>query len=191
MAAKVHALNWGKLETLKYLKNYFANQDNGNFRWCPKDATTEIQISDHFAVDLESKDTYPILTVARGSFAPQNISVGNIESFNFDEGSRSMSDLMIHSLTISCMSTVGVEAEYIAAMVFGGIKYNRQAIISRGFIKFDIVNIGAEQKIKGTSDLKIVSVPITVNVTYPLEWKVTPLKAEKLSGVDVIVELEA
>lgn len=165
-----------KRVALEFLQILFGTRAPGSYRYDSDDTKTEIQIADVYAADLESINVRPAIIVQRGPMSWQGLGLGGnaIESVNTHNRDTVFNDVLIASLSISCISKEGIEAEQLAHLVFNSFKFFSSTLRKQGFLSIKSLNIGAESLVEqegGTDETYIV--PITISAMVQERWLLT------------------
>ena len=176
-----------KRTAIEFLQILFSTRGAGSFHYDPDDTKTEIQIADSSAADLTAINLRPAIIVMRGPLNWMGIGLGGnaLEKKPLEEGgAQYMSDMLIGSLTIACMSREGIEAEQIAHLVFNSFKFFSPTLRKQGFFSIKSLNIGAETLVEqeGSSDETWI-VPITITAQLQERWSLHPDAARMLEGI--------
>jgi len=185
------ALRWGKEEIMKWLQEFFAMQPNGMYRYDHEnEANTEIVIIDKHEVLHETTDKRPALAISLSGSKAKHETIGDMAEVFFPEGEEKYIDTYVQNLVVNCMSTVGLEAEEIASIVFSGFQYNIKDIMKRGFTKVRPQGTGSETVISADSKADIISVPVFVELTYTVAWKIRETNPIQLGSLGYNLNFE-
>lgn len=168
MNQELNHINWPVYKIIDVLQDFFALDSKYTFRI--EDQLSKVYIREKNAVRLESSDDTPIIAVARGPIRSQNRFIGDCHSIDGTSGTYYHMDILDSNITVSCLSPVGLEAEELASMVFGVIKFNRDDIMNLGFFRVDPPVITEEQIIRSNSDYELVNVSVVFNIQYVIKW---------------------
>jgi hypothetical protein len=175
-----------KRTAIEFLQILFGTRARGAYHYDPDDTKTDIQISDINAADLTAINLRPAIIVARGPMNWQGLGLGNsgMESKNMQSGDTTYNDLLVGSLSISCMSREGIEAEQIAHLVFNSFKFFTPTLRKRGFFTIRSLNIGGESLVEqeGASDETYI-VPIFVTAQVQERWTLSQDAARRLEDI--------
>lgn len=172
-----------KRTALEFLQILFGTRPPGSFHYDPDDTKTDIQIADINAADLSAINLRPAIIVARGPMSWQGFGLGgsSTESLDMPTGDRVYSDLLNGSISISCISNQGIEAEQIAYLVLNSFKFFTPTLRKRGFFTIKSLNIGGESLVEseGSTDETYI-VPIYVTAQIQERWGLSDTVARKL-----------
>jgi hypothetical protein len=175
-----------KRVAIEFLQILFGTRAQGSYHYDSDDTKTEIQIADVYAADLTSINVRPCIIVQRGPLSWQGTGLGgsSIESINTQNRDTIYNDLLLGSLSISCMSREGIEAEQIAHLVFNSFKFFTPTLRKKGFFSIKSLNIGSEALIEqaGTSDETYI-VPISISVIMQDRWLLTDEAGRRLEQI--------
>jgi hypothetical protein len=175
-----------KRTALEFLQILFGTRAQGSFHYDSDDTKTDIQIADINAADLTAVNLRPAIIVARGPMNWQGLGLGGnaIEGVSMKTGTTTYNDLLIGSISISCISREGIEAEQIAHLVFNSFKFFTPTLRKRGFFSIKSLNIGGESLVEqeGVSDETYI-VPIYVTAQIQERWRLSEDAARMLEGI--------
>jgi len=175
-----------KRTALEFMQILFGTRASGSFHYDPDDTKTDIQIADINAADLTAINLRPAIIVARGPMNWQGLGLGNnaVEGVNMRTGDTTYNDLLVGSLSISCISREGIEAEQIAHLVFNSFKFFTPTLRKRGFFTIRSLNIGGESLVEqeGSSDETYI-VPIYITAQVQERWTLSTDAARKLEDI--------
>lgn len=151
------------------LKAFFST--HCEFKWSPNPSDSGLSITDAFPVEKDQKGNYPAIVVQRHEFGWRNGHLGQAVYNNMQDEESGL-DLLRGSFSCLCASTMGLEAERLAEIVFLFFTRYRKVISCKGL--FDIQNptLGSEQLTKFGSDTDIVVVPVRLQVQVEDSWTV-------------------
>ena len=172
---------------LKFLQDLFSEaalyDGKNEYRWSLDMAVSKILIADAFTEDLEEIEKRPAIILRRGNTGWMNTSLENRLAVSFQTGSRTFKDMIHTDLTAECLSRNGLEAEFLADLVFQGIRFFALQIRQRGAFWVDSVAIGPETLIQSDSQQELTAVPVGMRLFFHQTWKVTP-SAETLRKIE-------
>lgn len=164
-----------KRTAIEFLQILFGTRAQGSYHYDSDDTKTDIQIADVNAADLEAINKRPAIIVQRGPLSWQGMGLGGsaFESRS-PEGGDIYNDLLVGSISVSCISKEGIEAEQIAHLVFNSFKFFAPILRKRGFFSIKSLNIGAESLVEqdGAGDETYI-VPIMVTAQMQERWSVS------------------
>lgn len=175
-----------KRTALEFLQILFGTRAPGSFHYDSDDTKTEIQIADVNAADLEAVNLRPAIIVQRGPLSWQGLGLGGnaLESFDMGNGKAVYNDVLNGSISISCISKEGIEAEQIAHLVFNSFKFFAPTLRKMGFLSIKSLNIGAEALVEqeGVGDETYI-VPIVVTAQLQERWSLDRDASRALEGI--------
>lgn len=178
-----------KRTALEFLQILFSTRASGSLHYDQDDTKTDIQIADINAADLSVINLRPAVIVARGPLNWQGLGLGSnsVEKVNTRTRETFYNDLLVGSLSISCISNQGIEAEQIAHLVFNSFKFFNSVLRKHGFFSVKSLNIGAESLVEqeGSSDETYI-VPVYITAQIQERWSLEPKAARVLE--DIIVQ---
>ena len=99
-------------------------------------------------------------------------------------GETFQSDLLVGSVSISCISRESVEADQLGHLVFNSFKFFSRTLRSIGFFSIKSLNIGSEVLVEQEgSDDKTWITPITITASIQERWSLDPKTARRLEEV--------
>lgn len=151
------------------LKSFFST--HCEYKWSPNQEDSLLSITDAFPLEKDKKGKYPAIVVKRHEFGWRNGHL-NQNAYNNMQDEESGIDLLRGSFSCLCVSSVGLEAERLAEIVFLFFTRYRKVISCKGL--FDIQNptLGSEQIQQFGSDTDIVVVPVRLQVQVEDSWTV-------------------
>jgi len=165
-----------KRTAIEFLQILFGSRAPGSLHYDSDNTKTDIQIADVNAADLEAINKRPAIIVQRGPLSWQGMGLGGSAFESRDPQGRDVySDLLLGSLSISCISKEGIEAEQIAHLVFNSFKFFAPTLRTRGFFSIKSLNIGAESLVEqdGAGDETYI-VPIVITAQMQERWSLSP-----------------
>lgn len=174
---------------LKFLQDFFQQQETGCFRFIPGDVgfeteeiQTEIIISDAGSINTDTVEKRPAIIISRGPFAYANLGIDNFLLETETTGKRTHTDLLSGSFVVNCVSRVGLEAEKIALLVAKALKIYRRALHQIGFFQIgQQIRIGVETPagslLPGDADEDFITVPVQFPVFYQESWTISESEA--------------
>jgi hypothetical protein len=173
---------------LHFLKDVFSRQklysDKNDFIWSPDEKVSKIQIIDTNVENLQTVETRPSLVISRGQIQWMNTSNDNFKTNSRFAENKTYQDLIQVDMTINCFSREGLEAEFLASLVFQLFTFFKQSIRTiYGIHKLDIAGIGAETIVSADSKIELTVVPVFLKLAWKEEWKFSQeyLQLNKLS----------
>lgn len=175
-----------KRTTIEFLQILFSTRAPGSLRYDKDEHSTEIQISDQHAVDLETVHKRPAIIGIRGPISWQGLGIGGnaFESQNRKTGEMIFSDMLTGSVAFSCVSREGIEAEQMAHLVFNSFKFFKTVLQRYGFFSIKSLNIGSEALIaqEGDND-DLYLVPVYITAQIQDRWKLSDDVAKNLEAL--------
>lgn len=160
---------------LQFLQKIFAQPKlyNGlnEYQWHGDAKVSKIHISDSNVENLLVVEQKPSIIVTRGNMQWQG---GAIDAFVNRQlnGGRDYKDLMSVDMTINCFSREGLEAEFLASLVFQLLTLFKQDIRSTYSLhRFDVLGLGAETIIQSDSKIDLIAVPVFIKLMWTEEWQ--------------------
>ena len=160
---------------LHFLQKIFSQTSlyNGmnEYQWNRDSKISKVHISDSNIENLLIVEQKPSLIVTRGNMQWNGGAIDSFLNRNLS-GNREYKDLMSVDMTINCFSREGLEAEFLASLVFQMLTVFKQDIRSTYSLhKFDILGLGAESIIQSDSKIDLIAVPVFIKLMWTEEWK--------------------
>lgn len=163
---------------LKFLQDLFSEptlyDGHNDYVWNQDPSKSGILIVDSYTEDLERMEQRPAIVLRRGGTGWMNTSLEQRLGFDWRTGARAYTDLIYSDLTLECLSRNGLEAEFLADLVFQGIQFFALQIRERGAFKVNSVAIGTETLIQSDSQQELTAVPVNMTLSFQNKWIVTP-----------------
>ena len=186
MTQNYNALNFPIYKTIEFLHEFFSNSEK--FKYMDSEDLTKIFIREKNSININAIDTRPVIAVSRGSTRFGNVVMGNFWKMDKQTGEETFVDSAQTNMNISCLAKNGAVAEEIASAVFGAFKFNRQYILSKGFIRMTPPAVSEEQIIRADSDIEIINVSVVFDVGYLIRWTRKPKNVYTVGEVVFQVE---
>jgi len=187
-----------KNHALEFVQLLFMDNENvgDDLSWDQDQEKSHITIVDKYVFNLEQVSTRPAIVANRG---PQGwMKTSGFRQFqgeNMRTGERTYLDLIKGTVTLSCFSKQGLEAEEIAGIVFEGFQTFRDVLRKLhqrgrlmpqhlGFFKVESSMMGEEALVKSDSRPDLSVVPVAIAATVQRRWSLRP-NARKLRGINV------
>ncbi len=154
---------------LNFLQRQFSAFD---LKWDRNFKNTQIFILDQFAYSLGSMDLSPAIIVRRGPLREQVLGISDgLLSTDVIEGSAKRTFLLNGSMQLNCIGKMGIEAEYIANVVFNLIKGYKKQI---GYHSISNLTIGPETPLKVDTQVSRSVVPVEFSFTKQITIENVP-----------------
>jgi len=173
-----------KDKILMFLQQLFAQEHlygnsedesmRNEFRWHLDDNQTKIMIMDTNTENLEAVEKRPALIITRSPIQWQKLAIDQRFRYDWQKDISSYSDLLSSSLRVNCFSRNGLEAEFLATIVFQCVQFFAKDLKQMDEI-FDItsVQIGEEAIVLSDSQIELSVVPVIIGVYLNNTWKVS------------------
>ncbi len=160
---------------LQFLQKIFSQSNlyNGinEYKWSQDTKVSKIHISDSNIENLLIVEQKPSIIVTRGNMQWQGGAIDAFLNRNIS-GNRDYKDLMSVDMTINCFSREGLEAEFLASLVFQLLTLFKQDIRSEFSLqRMEVLGLGAESIIQSDSKIDLIAVPIFIRLMWSEEWK--------------------
>jgi len=173
-----------KNNALRFLQIVYSQRSSGDLKYIHNDEeATDIRITDNHAYQLDSNDKRPAIIGVRGSISWNNIGISGLQNLDLKTGQEKRTDLMNGSLTLNCLSSVGVEAERIASDVFNLFKVFKNTLRKFGFFTVRSMTIGPEQLIEASGEADLFLVSVMVQCQVQDRWMLEPKSAAELREI--------
>jgi len=154
--------------------------------------TGEIFISDDNPIDSVVVGKRPAISFNRSHVQSSHLGYDDMQSFNFETGAKKKSILLPGIMAINCCSTVDLEAEYVAWVVFEHLWALRDVLIRQGFFEIGR-NMGISPVTQAGSLVANDNARewYCCTVTSPFQFqrtdKISPLASKVVSGMGMSV----
>lgn len=176
-------LNFIKRTTVEFLQIVFSKKKSGTLRYMDDEELTEIKIADQYAYQLEATDTRPAIIATRGPVSWGASGINSMQTMDLRTNTSTNTDFLVGSVSLSCISRVGIEAENIAADVFSLIKYFKPTLMKFGFLNVRSVSVGPEQLISAPGEPDLFLVTVLMQCQVQKNWILEPKAAAELKKV--------
>jgi hypothetical protein len=131
---------------IEFLQILFSTRQEGSLRWHREDPKSEIAIRSINATDLTTFNARPMILVQRGPISYMNMGLGQsgVETINPRDRTVIYNDVISGSISLSCISREGIEAENIAYLAASALRYFSPSLRKQGFLQIKGLNIGSE-----------------------------------------------
>ena len=138
--------------------------------------------------DLEAVEKRPALIISRAPIQWQKLAIDQMLNMDLKTSSRMHSDLLFTSLRVNCFSREGLEAEFLASVVFSCVQFFAPELKKLKEI-FDIasVSIGAESIVSSDSRIDLSVVPVVIAMYLNNKWVVTPTGNETVNSFGLVI----
>lgn len=173
-----------KDKLLMFLQQLFAQKElygrsgdgkmQNDYRWHLDDNQTKIMIMDTNTENLEAVEKRPALIITRSPIQWQKIAIDQRLNYDWQRDISSYNDLLSSSLRVNCFARNGLEAEFLATIVFQCVQFFSKDLKQMEEI-FDIasVQIGEEAVVLSDSQIELSVVPVIIGVYLNNSWKVS------------------
>lgn len=164
-----------------YIKDFFIGFyqnlfyiNKSEFKYDPDKRVSRINIADQFAVDDLTPEFKPTIYIRRHPFSFVNTSIDQFFGGSL-YGASAYGDLIAGSVEVVCVSSVELEACRLASMVFLLTNQFKNTLCKdTGMYKVDVKTLGEAQPIQVASTMRIVEVPVLVQIMFQYNWKIIP-----------------
>lgn len=178
---------------LTFLRDFFGQMParDGLFHFTGnEDPTSELHITDQAAVQKTILEKRPSLILQRGALGWASLGLDQLKDLGVQDGREVHSDLLSGTMTIHCISRVGLEAERLAWNVLFAIKSLKAEMQKRGIFEVGREGqLGTETPpgalVGGDVDTHTVDVPVYSPFYVQITWSVKPVKETKLNRIDM------
>lgn len=178
---------------LTFLRDFFAGMppQQGLFKFTGnEDASSELHITDQAAIQKTILEKRPCLIIQRGAIGWAQLGLDQLKDMAITTGREVHSDLLSGTMTIHCISRVGLEAERLAWNVLFAIKSLKAELQKRGIFEAGREGqLGTETPpgalVGGDVDTHTVDVPVYSPFYVQVTWAIRPAKETKLGRIDM------
>lgn len=185
MNQDISILNWPKITMIETMREFFENQTT--YHLDSEDRLSKIRIGDKNEIKfIIANDDRPQVVISRGPIRPVSGIIADFKCADVSTGIQEFVDLFETTITINCLARNGLEAEEIASMVFGYVKFNREEILKKGFLKIDQPIISEEQVLSASSDFELFNVTVVFSVIYAVKWTRQEIDPYRLHEFEIV-----
>jgi hypothetical protein len=141
--------------------------------------STSIMIADFNTTNLNSVNVKPALLVSRGNISPKQLGLGDKTRQTFLAAQEERELLLNVSMSVNCYAREGLEAEFLAVVVFKLFRYMNQQIQKRYDI-YDVAALGVSGEQDIRPDLSMVSVMLSMAVPDSVKLSFNEIQINKL-----------
>lgn len=174
-----------------FIQGLFRASPPGAYHWSPNE-DSEIVISDEAPIHVERLGQRPAVSVTRGPVRFATLGLDDMESYNFQTGSKRKAVLVPGTMSINCCSRAPIESERLAWIIAEQLWLNREELLRAGF--FEIGRnpvIGAPSPagsiVNADSGDEWYATVITTPFQFQRTGQRTPLNAEVLNGITLSI----
>lgn len=186
--------NLNKFYVDDYVKDVFLtfyqllfSQNESEFKYSPDKQVTKLNIADQFSFDDLTPEVKPTIYIRRHPFSFMNTSIDTFLGAGSAQGSNVYTDLIMGAVDIVCLSQVELEACRLAGIVFMLTNQFRHSLLQgTGLFRVDVKTLGSAQPLSAQSTMRLVEVPVTIQVIFQYSWMVENMgKHELLANIDI------
>ena len=146
-------------------------QNSTEFKYSPDPQVTRLNICDQFSSNDLTPEFKPTIYIRRHPFSFMNTSIDQYAGGNIMTGAKAYSDLIGGLVDIVCLSSVELEAQRLASIVFFTTNAFKDEICRMtGLFKVDAKTLGEAQPLDAKSTIRIVEVPVSVQIMFQSSW---------------------
>jgi len=179
--------DFAKDTVLSLLQEFFSKETNvgAELLYNGDPSISRIAIVDKYTVNLEDVDKRPSIVVVRGTQTWTRRGLGQFESSVGPNHADKFTDLVNGSVTCTCLSSQGLEAEKMAWFVFGFFQMFRK-VIQKVTKIHDIQSIALGEEMAAETDSKAVVsvVPVSLSLLFNWSWTLEQ-RGPEFKDVDV------
>jgi len=149
---------------LSFAQHFFRDVPS-KYAWNPNPKITGIYIGDKFSSKSATLEKYPAIILTENSKRWARTSIDQRQEypgFGVDNKSKVRSDLVLGSVTYQCLSPNGVEAEYIADVLFNNLVAYKDDFRSNDIHQLLDIQMGEETPIRADVVGRVFMIPVTV-----------------------------
>lgn len=174
-----------------YIKDIFIgfyqqlfNQNRGEFFYDieDKDRST-IDISDHFSIQDLTPEFKPTIYIRRRPFSFMGTSIDQMMSKSLMTGDQRSTDLIAGSIEVVAVAREGLEASRLAGIIFLVTNAFKDQFRKRGVFDMSVKTIGDEVPKDIRSSMRVVEVPVLIQLSFQYSWMLTSTTGVPLSGI--------
>lgn len=154
-------------------------QNSKEFKWDPDKNVSRINIADQFSIDDTNPEVKPLIYLRRRPISFMNTSIDQLLRADLNTGSSLHTDLLVGTLEAVCVSSVELEACRLAGIVFAMTNIFQKEIVAKsGMFKIDVKALGEAAPLSASSTVKLVEVPVVIQVMFSVNWLLTQLEED-------------
>ena len=185
--------NLDKFRIDDFVKDFFIGfyqalfmQNKSEFQYDPDKELTKLNIADQFSVDDLTPEFKPTIYIRRRPFSFMGTSIDQFMGGNLLTGSKLYSDLIAGTLEVVCVSRVGLEASRLAGLVFLLTnEFKNELCKNTGMHQVSVKTLGEEQPTDVRSTMRIVEVPVLIQVVFQYTWAVEKMNLVPLKEIEI------
>jgi hypothetical protein len=175
-----------KRRAIEVLQELFSGRED--YPWRTDSSKTGVRILDVFSYNLKDPEPKPALIVRRGNVAWRYLTLNQLEGTWGRAEAALKRDAVRCDMTIFCVSRLGLEAEFLADVVFFGMtSFEDQIRELKDVIDVSPKSIGSEVLAKADAGPIVSVVPVLVEWQFQRRWVVLPQMAEPHRAIGVTV----
>lgn len=177
---------------LTFFQDYFAAvPDDDPFHFTGSDTPeSKIEIIDISTANKEVVEKRPAIILQRSPLAWSRIGLDQLKSHDIANDVRRHTDLISGTMTLHCISKLGLSAERLASQVFYALKFHRRELQRRGiFDGGQEAQLGAETPpgaiVGGDVDSHTIDVPVYSPFYVQISWESRPASPIKFKSMQI------
>lgn len=173
---------------ITFVQGLFQAAPKGCYHWVDDEETSDIIITNENRIDPEILNKRPVITFTRGPIQFYSLGIDDRVNYDFALDKKRKGVLVPGTMTINCVSRVGLEAEDLAWVVAEHIWLLRDLLMKAGFFE-----IGRNPQIGSPSPAgsiitndqgdEYTAVPITVPFQFARDSSFTPLGKQIVNNI--------
>jgi hypothetical protein len=174
---------------LLFLQGLFKQFPEGSYRWSEDPNFSEIAITDQVPIPRDHIEKRPAILAMRGPTQFANLALDQVSGIDPHTGLKERRDLVACTMSLSCISRVGLEAQRIAWIIMSLVREFKTLIQRCGIHKVgDDVSMGPEtppgQLVTPEADPETVMVTVQSPFFFMWHTKQLPLDAPRLREIE-------
>lgn len=161
------------------------------YLWDKDPKTSRIFIADSNVQNMETVEQKTSIIISRGNISWQGNTPDSHLNSDFFSGSKDYKDILSTDMSINCFSREGLEAEFLASLVFQLLRICRPKIrLLYDLHRVDVLGMSGESIVQADSRQELSSVSVFCRLTWTEEWTVSSdfLQMNKIKGEIAIPE---
>jgi len=161
---------------LSFMQSWFSTYESiePRFYWRSDFTNTPLIILDKFSYNTGHMDPRPAIILSRGPMQLMQTCINQLASFNMETNNKTYTDLIRTSVTLTCISQNGLEAEELANIVSNALTSFKEEFRRAGVHQIHNINVGEETRLHNREREVFVAVPIQVDFSMQIGLEKMP-----------------
>lgn len=172
-----------RLLCLRLTREFFFGRND--FRYLTDPKQTAIIIKDGFLVEEDVKQKKPAIVLNRASqITETNVFTDDLMVEKPVSEEQTKSRLLLTNLVFNCISTKDLEAELIASIVYGMLRYFNKQFTLRGLQQLSQITLGQRAGVEGVitgTQFEAINYPVFCRVAFQDTWRISLMTEEDIA----------